>query len=58
MEDNVEKKARRPRIGEMRSAEVGNNDQFEKVNYDQEQVEQGSYSQRSYGNRQGGYSQG
>ncbi len=57
MEENVEKKARRPRIGEMRSAEhVGNSEQFEKVNYDQEQVERSSYTQRPY--RQGGYSQG
>ena len=43
MEENVEKKARRPRIGEMRSAEhVGNSEQFETVNYDQEQVERSS----------------
>lgn len=56
MEENLEKKPRRPRIGEMRAAEnVGNGEQFEKVNYDQEQVEQGSYVQRPYGNRQGGY---
>ena len=58
MEENLEKKPRRPRIGEMRATEnVGNGEQFEKVNYDQEQVEQGSYVQRPYGNnRQGGYS--
>ena len=57
MEENLEKKPRRPRIGEMRATEnVGNGEQFEKVNYDQEQVEQGSYVQRPYGNnRQGGY---
>lgn len=56
MEENLEKKPRRPRIGEMRAAEnVGNGEQFEKVNYEQEQVEQGSYVQRPYGNRQGGY---
>ena len=58
MEENLEKKPRRPRIGEMRATEnVGNGEQFEKVNYGQEQVEQGSYVQRPYGNnRQGGYS--
>ena len=56
MEENVEKKVRRPRIGEMKTAEhIGNNEQFEKVNYDQNQVERGSYSQHHYGNRQGGY---
>lgn len=61
MEENLEKKPRRPRIGEMRVTEgVGNGEQqFEKVNYDQEQVEQGSYVQRPYGNnRQGSYGQG
>ena len=40
----------------MKTAEhIGNNEQFEKVNYDQNQVERGSYSQHHYGNRQGGY---
>ena len=60
MEENVEKKAKRPRIGEMRNTEyVGSSEQFEKVNYNQESGEQGSYSQRPYGNRPaGGYSQG
>ena len=60
MEENAEKKPKRPRIGEMRATEhVGSSEQFEKVNYDQERSDYGSYSQRpSYGNRQGGYSQG
>ena len=52
MEENLEKKPKRPRIGESRGTEgVGNNEQFEKVSYNQEQGEN-SYSQRSYGNRQ------
>ncbi len=58
MDENLEKKPRRPRIGEVRATEnAGIGEQFEKVNYDQEQVEQGSYVQRPYGNRQGGYGQ-
>ncbi len=57
MEDNLEKKPRRPRIGESRMTEsAGNSEQFEKVNYDH--ADQSSYGQRSYGNRQGNYSQG
>ena len=57
MEENLEKKPRRPRVGESRMTEgVGNSEQFEKVNYDQEQGES-SYTQRSFGNRQG-YNQG
>lgn len=61
MEENLEKKPRRPRIGESRGTE-GVGEQFEKVNYSQEQGEN-VYSQHSYGNRQsfgynrqGGYS--
>ena len=56
MEENLEKKPRRPRIGEMRSAErVAGSEQFEKVDYNQDSQERGSYSQRPYGNRMGGY---
>ena len=58
MDENLEKKARRPRIGEARTTEhVGTSggEKFEKVNYDQEQVGQNSYAQRPYNNRQGGY---
>ena len=56
MEDNLEKKPRRPRIGEMRTTEhMSGTEQFEKVDYNQEQQERGSYAQRPYGNRQGGY---
>ncbi len=60
MEENIEKKARRPRIGEMRAADGnGGSEKFEKVNYDQEQVGQSVYASRPYNNtRQGGYAQG
>ncbi len=56
MEENFEKKPRRPRIGEMRMAEhVAGSEQFEKVNYNQESQERNNYSQRPYGNRMNGY---
>lgn len=57
MEENSEKKTRRPRIGEMRTSELaGSSEQFEKVNYeDPEQTERSAYSQRPYVNRQAGY---
>lgn len=69
MDENVEKKSRRPRIGENKSDVLENNEnRYEMGGYSQERssednkgasegeyVPQSNYNQRNYGSRQGGY---
>ncbi len=69
MDENVEKKARRPRIGENKGEIVENNDShYEMGSYsqsgasdnnnggsDMDYSSSSNYNQRNYGNRQGGY---
>ena len=60
MEENVEKKTRRPRIGENKSeAADSNENRYEKVDYNTEKrsdnaSQQGEYSQ-NYGSQRGDY---